>query len=230
MVTLQLQGLVATPGTPPVTVSVPAGGLAAVVAGPRVGTPVARAVAGLIIPASGRVSVGGRDVTALPPARRQIGYVPAGAGLLPHLTVRRNIEYGQRRRERVRAVADDWVDTVIDRLELGLALDVLPHELSGPQRFRVAIARAAACLPEALIIDLPTAAGGTDRLRDLLPGLAPPESAGIATLVCSADSTVLEEIDDTRRVTITGPPMDPGSLVVPAAPAGQGHRIPADRR
>ncbi|WP_329107657.1 ATP-binding cassette domain-containing protein [Micromonospora sp. NBC_01699] len=204
--TLRLHELVVAPHTTPVSVRVEPGGLVAVVAPPPIGTALARVVAGLAAPLDGRIWVGTRDVTDLPPARRQIGYVPAGSALLPHLTVRRNIEYGQLRRVRVRAVADDWVATVIDRLELRPTLDLLPHLLSDAQRFRVATARAAACLPEVLVIDLPGPAGGTDRLGELLPRLSAPTDRGFATLVCSADPAVLDEIPDRVTVGVTGAP------------------------
>ncbi|MEU8301862.1 ATP-binding cassette domain-containing protein [Micromonospora sp. NPDC048909] len=195
-VTLRLRALVAVPGTGPVTVEVPAGRTAALVAPPRVGTAVARVLAGLAAPLAGRILVGERDVTALPPPRRQIGYVPAGGALLPQLTVRRNIEYGQRKRERVREVADDWAATVIDRLELAPTLALLPHLLSDAQRFRVALARAAACLPEVLVVDLPAGMAGGGRLSDLVPRLSPPDAPGVAVLVCTADPATLEEIPD----------------------------------
>ncbi|MER7894401.1 ATP-binding cassette domain-containing protein [Micromonospora sp. NPDC094482] len=195
-VTLRLRALVAVPGTGPVTVEVPAGHTAALVAPPRVGTAVARVLAGLAAPLAGRILVGERDVTALPPPRRQIGYVPAGGALLPQLTVRRNIEYGQRKRERVREVADDWAATVIDRLELAPTLALLPHLLSDAQRFRVALARAAACLPEVLVVDLPAGMAGGGRLSDLVPRLSPPDAPGVAVLICTADPATLQEIPD----------------------------------
>jgi 2-aminoethylphosphonate transport system ATP-binding protein len=201
--TLQLHELVIARRTAPVTAQVAAGSLVAVVAPPLIGTALARVVAGLVAPVSGRIQVGNRDVTALPPARRQIGYVPAGGALLPHLTVRENIEYGQLKRERVHAVANDWVTMVIERLELGPTLNLLPHLLSDPHRFRVAVARAVACLPEVLVIDLPSTAGGTDQLTDLLPRVSPPFAPGVATLVCSADPAVLAEIPD--QVTVGVP-------------------------
>ncbi|MFI9528462.1 ATP-binding cassette domain-containing protein [Micromonospora rosaria] len=192
--TLQLHELVAVPGSRPVTLDVPAGGTAALVASPRTGTAVARVVVGLTPPRAGRILVAGRDVTGLPPPRRQVGYVPAGGALLPHLTVRRNIEYGQRKRERVHEVANDWVDSLVTHLELAPALDLLPHLLSEAQRFRVALARAAACLPEVLVVDLPVGATGAGRLTDVLPRVCPPGAAGSAVLVCSADPAVLAEI------------------------------------
>ncbi|MFI7606506.1 ATP-binding cassette domain-containing protein [Micromonospora sp. NPDC049366] len=199
-VTLRLRALVAVPGTGPVTLDVPAGRTAALVAPRRVGTAVARVLAGLAAPVAGRIMVGERDVTDLPPPRRQIGYVPACGALLPQLTVRRNISYGQRKRERVREVADDWAATVIDRLELAPTLALLPHLLSDAQRFRVALARAAACLPEVLVVDLPTGMAAGGRLADLVPRLSPPDAPGVAVLVCTADPATLAEIP--TRVTL----------------------------
>ncbi|WP_433120739.1 ATP-binding cassette domain-containing protein [Micromonospora sp. CA-246542] len=202
--TLRLRALVAVPGTGPATLDVAPGGTAALVAPPRVGTAVARVLAGLAAPVTGRIMVGERDVTALPPPRRQIGYVPAGGALLPQLTVRRNIEYGQRKRERVHEMADDWTTTVVERLELAPTLDLLPHVLSDAQRFRVALARAAVCLPEVLVVDLPVEPAGGSRLGDLLPRLAPSETPGVATLVCTADPSTLAEIP-TRHHLFTEP-------------------------
>lgn len=193
-VTLRLRALVAVPGTGPVTLDVPAGRMAALVAPPRIGTAVARVLVGLAPPRSGRILVGERDVTDLPPPRRQMGYVPAGGALLPQLTVRRNIEYGQRKRERVREMADDWAATVVERLELTPTLALLPHLLSDAQRFRVALARAAACLPEVLVVDLPSGMAGGGRLADLVPRLSPPDAPGVAVLVCTADPATLDEI------------------------------------
>lgn len=203
-VTLRLRALVAVPGTGPVTLDVPAGTLAALVAPPRFGTAVARVLVGLAAPVTGRILVGDRDVTALPPPRRQIGYVPAGGALLPQLSVRRNIEYGQRKRERVHEVADDWTTTVVDRLELALSLTLLPHQISAAQRFRVALARAAACLPEVLVVDLPAGSAGDSRLADLMPRLSPPEAPGVAVLVCTADPATLAEIP-VRHELVTEP-------------------------
>lgn len=202
--TLRLRALVAVPGTGPVTLDVPAGTLAALVAPPRFGTAVARVLAGLAAPVTGRIMVGDRDVTTLPPPRRQIGYVPAGGALLPQLTVRRNIEYGQRKRERVHEVADDWTATVVDRLELAFSLTLLPHQINAAQRFRVALARAAACLPEVLVIDLPAGSAGDSALGDLMPRLSPPASPGVAVLVCTADPATLAEIP-ARHELVTEP-------------------------
>ncbi|MEV6369978.1 MULTISPECIES: ATP-binding cassette domain-containing protein [Micromonospora] len=199
-VTLRLRALIPVPDTGPVTLEVPAGRTAALVAPPRLGTTVARVLAGLAPPRDGRILVGERDVTDLPPPRRQIGYVPAGGALLPQLTVRRNIEYGQRKRERVREMADDWTATVVERLELAPTLALLPHVLSDAQRFRVALARAAACLPEVLVIDLPSGLADGGRLDDLLPRLSPADAPGVSVLVCTTDPATLAQIPTRVRL------------------------------
>src|SRR5215204_1038798 len=58
------------------------------------GTSLSRLVAGIVVPESGQVRIGGTDVTGLLPARRAAGLVPVGGGLLPHLTTEANITYG----------------------------------------------------------------------------------------------------------------------------------------
>src|SRR5438046_6560239 len=110
-----------------VSLEVAAADVVAVVADADAGRALSRVVAGLARPLSGRIEVDAREVTGLPAGRRQIGYVPAGGGLLPHLTVRRNIGYGLRHRETVYEVTRDWVSVVIERLELAATLDLRPH-------------------------------------------------------------------------------------------------------
>ncbi|WBB90743.1 ATP-binding cassette domain-containing protein [Verrucosispora sp. WMMC514] len=211
MVTLRTLNLVAVPDMSPLDVEVAVGATAAVVAPPRPATAVARVVAGLAAPVTGQVLVGGRDVTDLPPLRRRIGYVPAGGALLPHLTVGRNISYGQRRRRWVRDVAESWAALLVDRLELTPTLGLRPHLLSEAQRFRVALARAMACLPEVLVVDLPTPIDGV-RLPELLDRAAPPDDPGVTVLLCSADEEVLAGVS--ARVPV-GDDRPPG----PARPA-----------
>jgi ABC-type sugar transport system ATPase subunit len=135
---------------------VPTGSSTTIFTRPGEGTAIARTVVGLTPALSGRVLVGNRDVSDLPPTRRQIGYIPAGGGLLPHLTVQQNIEYGLRRRtDLVVDLARDWQHTLVSQLEIGSVLNRRPDELSTERRLRVALARAVVGLPEVIIVDLP---------------------------------------------------------------------------
>lgn len=179
-----------------------AGELGAAPATPEVATAIARTVAGLAAPVSGRVVVGDRDVTGEPPAARQIGYVPAGGGLLPHLTVRANVEYGLRRRETVHELSRNWAATLTSRLELVPTLNLRPHQLSDGQRLRAAVARAAVCLPEVLVVDLPEGIETAVGLRDLLARACLPTAPAMAVLVCTADADLPAAAD--RTVTVVG--------------------------
>ena len=158
--------------------------LTVVSAGSGAATALARTVAGLAPPVSGRVLVGARDVTAVPPGRRQIGYVPRGGALLPHLTVRQNIEYLVWRQESVREITRGWAATLIYQLELGPVLEQRPHEITARQRMRGALARAAVSLPEVLVFERPDPAA-CGPLDELLARIESPVSAAPATVVFS---------------------------------------------
>ena len=118
----------------------------------------ARCVCGLIRPLSGTIRVGGRDVTALPPRHRHVGYVPQQASLFPHMTVARNITFALRGRRQSHRRALGRVGPLIDLLSLGSLLDRRPGTLSGGERQKVAIARALAASPKVLILDEPVSA------------------------------------------------------------------------
>jgi ABC-type thiamine transport system ATPase subunit len=109
--------------------------VAVVVAEPPAAASLADVVMGLAKPAAGRVRLEERDVTGLPPGIRPVGLVPLGGGLLPHLTVERNIAYGLGRAGLPRA------RSTARRLRLGDVTTLRPHELSPVQRLRVAVAR-----------------------------------------------------------------------------------------
>ncbi|GGZ24415.1 ABC transporter ATP-binding protein [Streptomyces olivaceoviridis] len=131
-----------------------------------------RAVAGFARPASGRVYLGGEDVTDLPPYRRGIGMVVQSYALFPHLRVDENVAFGLRAR---RTPKDEVRRRVTEALELtgmsGYARRH-PRELSGGQQQRVAIARALAIRPRVLLLDEPLSALDTRLRSGMLAELA----------------------------------------------------------
>jgi ABC-type sulfate/molybdate transport systems ATPase subunit len=185
--------VVAVPGEARAAVSFLAreGDPAVVIAGADAATALARVVTGLAPPVSGHVLVGDRDVTALPPGARQIGYVPRGGALLPHLTVRQNIEYLVWRQESVREIVRGWAATLIYQLELGPVLEQRPHEITAQQRMRGALARAVVSMPEALVLERPDPAV-SGPLPDLLARIESPVSAAPATVIFGDRQTVPE--------------------------------------
>ncbi|MBF0177272.1 MAG: molybdenum ABC transporter ATP-binding protein [Magnetococcales bacterium] len=135
-------------------------------------TTLLRAIAGLEKVAGGRLVVQGEiwqeGSLFLPVHRRPLGYVFQEASLFPHLSVRGNLEYGQRRAKRVEAAR---FAAMIELLGLGSLLDRRPERLSGGERQRVAIARALLTQPRLLLMDEPLASLDQDRKNEILPYL-----------------------------------------------------------
>ena len=101
-----------------------------------------RMIAGLEDVTSGRVVIGGRDVTGLPPSRRAISMVFQSYALFPHLSVAENIVFGLRVRRTPAGERAERLERVADLVGLGSHLERKPAQLSGGQRQRVALARA----------------------------------------------------------------------------------------
>jgi multiple sugar transport system ATP-binding protein len=117
-----------------------------------------RMIAGLETPSSGRIWFGDRDVTAVPPQRRDIAMVFQDIALFPYMTVAQNIAYPLRIAGLPRAVVAGKVDRVATILGLTDKLDAKPGQLSGGQQQRVAIGRAIAKEPKILLMDEPLSA------------------------------------------------------------------------
>ncbi|MFJ7147026.1 ABC transporter ATP-binding protein [Streptomyces sp. NPDC100445] len=117
-----------------------------------------RAVAGFVRPAAGRVHLGGRDVTDLPPHRRGIGMVVQSYALFPHLRVEDNVAFGLKARKAAKEEIRTRVAEALDLVGMAHHARRHPRELSGGQQQRVAIARALAIRPSVLLLDEPLSA------------------------------------------------------------------------
>ena len=163
-------------------------------------TTVLEAICGLRRIESGQVVIAGKDVTKLPPAERNIGFVPQDGALFPHLTVRENAGFAlkvkgwdrERRGARVAELA--WqlgIEPLLDRSIAGL---------SGGEKQRVALARAMASRPPVLLLDEPLSALDSvsrQSLRETLQALR--RSGGVTILhvthdIADADSLATEII------------------------------------
>ncbi len=114
-------------------------------------TTLLRAIAGLTPLAAGRIVLSGRDVTRASAEARRIGMVFADFALFPHLSVRTNIGFGVRFERRLRVLA------LAERFGLTGLLDRYPAQLSRGEQQRVAVARALAVEPAAMLYDEPFA-------------------------------------------------------------------------
>lgn len=156
------------PAVNDLTFTVPAGEICVLVGPSGSGkTTTMRMVNRLIEPTSGRITIDGRDVMALPPVelRRRIGYVIQHVGLFPHLTVADNVAVVPQLlrwdRARVRERTDELLDLV--GLEPAVYGGRYPAELSGGERQRVGVARALAADPPVMLMDEPF--GAVDPIR-----------------------------------------------------------------
>ncbi|MEU6892667.1 ABC transporter permease [Streptomyces sp. NPDC046557] len=121
-------------------------------------TTLLRALLGLTPRAHATLRLGDTDVTALPPHRRQVAWVPQDGALFPHLSALANTAYGLRARRVPRAAARAQAQEWLDRLGVGHLARRKPAQLSGGQAQRVALARALAARPRLLLLDEPLAA------------------------------------------------------------------------
>lgn len=116
-----------------------------------------RLIAGLECPRKGSIFLDGEAVAGggvfVPPERRGVGMVFQDYGLFPHMTVRKNIEFGLRRMGRGQKAAR--VEEMLTLAQMGDLMSRYPYELSGGQQQRVALMRALAPCPKLLLLDEP---------------------------------------------------------------------------
>jgi putative spermidine/putrescine transport system ATP-binding protein len=117
-----------------------------------------RLVAGFDRPNEGRIVVEGKDVTGVPPNKRDMGMVFQAYSLFPNMTARQNVEFGLRIRGKSRSERGSKVGELLELVGLGHASDRYPHQLSGGMQQRVALARALAIEPRVLLLDEPLSA------------------------------------------------------------------------
>jgi putative spermidine/putrescine transport system ATP-binding protein len=116
------------------------------------------AIAGFVPPSAGRIRVDGRDITGVPPYRRNLGMVFQHYTLFPHMTVFDNIAFPLRMRKVARPEIAERVGRMLQMVRLPAMAARAPQQLSGGQQQRVALARAAVYDPALLLMDEPLGA------------------------------------------------------------------------
>jgi ABC-type sugar transport system ATPase subunit len=177
---------------------------------------------GLIRAASGRIRIGGQDVTDWEPRLRHIGYVPQDYGLFPHLDVGGNITFALRASGWSSLEAIRRAEDLVATLHLARLLGHAPATLSGGERQKVALARALAIQPKLLVLDEPVSAlDGPTRAEVLEQLRAVQRQFAVTTIhVCHSIDEALA-VADRAGVMIDGRLVQTGPLEeLLARPAG----------
>ena len=118
-------------------------------------TTLLRLISGFLEPQQGEIELDGVNQKGIEPNKRKIGMVFQDYALFPHMTVRKNIEFGLKLNKDTKAEADKKISQIAETLNLEDLLERYPDELSGGQQQRVALARALVLNPQVLLMDEP---------------------------------------------------------------------------
>jgi 2-aminoethylphosphonate transport system ATP-binding protein len=157
----------------PLTLEIAAGEILCLIGPSGCGkTTALRAVAGFVRPASGRIRIGGADVTDLPPYKRGLAMVVQNYALFPHMRVENNVAFGLEAQGAEKSVIADRVAESLRIVGMSRYAARYPRELSGGQQQRVAIARALAVRPRVLLLDEPLSALDAQIRRSMVEEIA----------------------------------------------------------
>ncbi|MFZ9878694.1 MAG: ABC transporter ATP-binding protein [Candidatus Nanopelagicaceae bacterium] len=139
--------------------TIPSGSFAAILGPSGCGkTTLLRTIAGLVRPSAGTIRFGKQLVSVsslvLPPHKRNIGYLPQESGLFPHLSVGENVGFAFKKEVKAEQ-RREIIDEMLELVGLTGFADRKPHQLSGGQQTRVALARALAIRPAIVLLDEP---------------------------------------------------------------------------
>jgi iron(III) transport system ATP-binding protein len=168
-------------------------------------TTLLRIIAGFTTAEAGVVWIGGREVSAVPPWKRDIGFVFQNYALWPHMSVHDNVAYGLRLRKLSRQEVMARVQGALEVMGLAGMADRYPGQLSGGQQQRVALARALVLQPQVLLLDEPLSnldAKLRIEMRKEIRRLQ--RAVGITTIYVTHDQEEALEVSDVVAVMSQG--------------------------
>lgn len=175
-------------------------------------TTLLKTFAGFHVPTSGRLDLGGRDITTAPPERRDMAMCFQSYALFPHLSVGDNIDFGPRQNRVPREQRLARLEKLLQQVDLEAHRDKLPNKLSGGQQQRVAIARSLCMAPRVMLFDEPTSALDPEMIKEVLEVMIELAREGMTMVV------VTHEMGFARKVADKVVFMDRGEIVEVAPP------------
>ncbi|HQL64717.1 MAG TPA: ABC transporter ATP-binding protein, partial [bacterium] len=168
-------------------------------------TTLLRIIAGFLKPDSGKIIIGNRDITYLPPNKRNTAMVFQNFSLWPHMNVFENVAFGLRLRKIPNKTIKERVYKILSMVHLADYAEKKPQQLSGGQQQRVALARALVIEPEILLLDEPLSnldAHLRDELRQEIRTLQ--KNLGITTIYVTHDQREAMLIADVIAIMMNG--------------------------
>ncbi|MFP7255062.1 ABC transporter ATP-binding protein [Terribacillus goriensis] len=160
-------------------------------------------IAGFLGQTTGVVYIGDKDVTNIPPYKRNLGMVFQNYALFPHLSVRDNVAYGLKNKKMSKQAIKQKVNESLALVQLESYATRMPHQLSGGQQQRVAIARALAIEPSVLLLDEPLSNLDAKLRKEMQFELRRiQKSVGITTVLVTHDQEEALSLSD--RIGILG--------------------------
>ncbi len=165
-------------------------------------TTLLRLISGFLEPQQGEIELDGVNQKGIEPNKRKIGMVFQDYALFPHMTVRKNIEFGLKLNKDTKAEADKKISQIAETLNLEDLLERYPDELSGGQQQRVSFARALIHKPDIIFADEPTGNLDSRNSREIIAILKGSIKKYNQTLVLiTHDPTIASQADTIYRMT-----------------------------
>ena len=162
----------------------------------------------------GRILVSGKDVSGLPPFRRQVGLVLQEYSLFPHMSVEANLRFGVAVDRNASIGSDDNLETLARKFRIASLLKRRPDTLSGGEKQRVAVVRGILAAPKVLLLDEPLGNLDSRTKRELLPEIRSYlKEASQAAVYVSHDLQELFGISDRIAVLEQGTIVQAGTAI-----------------
>ena len=230
MATLELQGLTKRFGeftaVDSMNLKAAEGEMIALLGGSGCGkTTTLRMIAGFTEPTAGQILVDGKNVSTIPPYRRNIGIFFQNYALFPHMTVFENVAFGLKLQKLPKNEIRERVEHMLALVKLTGMDKRYPRQLSGGQQQRVSIARALAGRPAVILADEPTGALDSHTSREVLGMLQDLHRQGNTVVLITHDNSIAVQAQRIIRledghVVYDGDARAPEAVVTPGLRGG----------